>query len=214
VRLPEISWHPGIFIALLRPGNFYNIIDRYTLYEGKKMELTPYKKSEKSKIKQLFYNVFSEAEGESEGSIIANLVLDLINGTKDQDIFGFVAKEKEQLVGAVFFTRLSFKAPVEAFILSPAAVRTSCQRKGIGRKLINHGIEQLKRNGVKLVFTYGDPDFYSKVGFRWISEDIVKAPLALTQPEGWLCQSLVGDEIVPISEKMRCVDALNKPEYW
>jgi len=33
------------------------------------------------------------------------------------------------------------------------------------------------------------------VGFQQISEDIVKAPLKLTQPEGWLAQSLQSDVI-------------------
>ncbi|MCK5334537.1 MAG: GNAT family N-acetyltransferase, partial [Gammaproteobacteria bacterium] len=64
------------------------------------------------------------------------------------------------------------------------------------------------------VFTYGDPKFYSKVGFSLISEKLVKAPLTLTYPEGWLAQSLVGDEIEAITGSSYCVEALNKPEYW
>ena len=76
------------------------------------------------------------------------------------------------------------------------------------------GIQQLTKEGVKLVFTYGDPNYYSKVGFRAITEEIAKAPLELSQPEGWLCQSLVGDEIEPIAGNSYCVEALNKPEYW
>ena len=178
------------------------------------MELSSYKESDKTEIKQLFESVFTESEGQAEGALVSNLVLDLMNSTKGQDIFGFVAKDKEQIIGGIFFTRLSFDAPVEAFILAPVAVHTTYQGKGVGQKLINYGIEQLRENGVKLVFTYGDPNFYSKVGFRCISEDIVQAPLKLTQPEGWLCQSLDGGEIVPITERPRCVGALNEPEYW
>jgi hypothetical protein len=34
------------------------------------------------------------------------------------------------------------------------------------------------------------------------------------QPEGWLGQSLVGDEIEPIAGNSYCVEAFNKPEYW
>ena len=82
------------------------------------------------------------------------------------------------------------------------------------QKLINFGINRLKENGVRLVFTYGDPDFYSKVGFNIITEKIAKAPLKLTQPEGWLGQSLVSDEIEPIAGNSYCVEAFNKPEYW
>jgi putative acetyltransferase len=60
----------------------------------------------------------------------------------------------------------------------------------------------------------GDPGFYSKVGFRPITEKLVKAPLKLMYPEGWLGQSLLSDEIEPITGNSHCVDALNKPEYW
>ena len=84
----------------------------------------------------------------------------------------------------------------------------------IGQKLINFGLDVLKENGVELAITYGDPDFYSKVGFTGITEQVVPAPQKLEQPEGWLAQSLIGDEIKPISGKSHCVEALNKPELW
>jgi predicted N-acetyltransferase YhbS len=109
---------------------------------------------------------------------------------------------------------LSFDTPIDAFILSPAAVHTNYQGKGVGQKLINFGIGQLREKGVKLAFTYGDPDFYSKVGFQRITEDVAKAPLDLKQPEGWLCQSLDGGDIEPVPGNSNCVMALNKPEYW
>ncbi|WP_316364450.1 GNAT family N-acetyltransferase [Candidatus Thiodiazotropha sp. CDECU1] len=178
------------------------------------MKLTPYDKSDEVEIKQLFTEVFSDAEGEPEGVLIGNLVADLINTTEPDDIFGFVVTEQEQIIGSIFFTRLIFDTPVEAFILSPVAIRTNQQGKGVGQQLINYGIEQMRDMGVKLLFTYGDPNFYSKVGFRSITEEIVKAPLELTQPEGWLCQSLDGGETAPIAGKSTCVTALNKPEYW
>ncbi|MDY6978460.1 MAG: N-acetyltransferase [Pseudomonadota bacterium] len=178
------------------------------------MKLSSYKESDKYEIKQLFEDVFAESEGPEEGRLISGLVLDLLNTTKSQDIFGFVAREGEKITCGLFFTRLHFDGPIEAFILSPVAVKTECQGKGIGKKLINYGLEQLRDKGVKLVFTYGDPAFYSKVGFKQITEEVVQAPLPLSQPEGWLCQSLDGDEIKPVSGRPRCVEALNKPEYW
>jgi putative acetyltransferase len=67
---------------------------------------------------------------------------------------------------------------------------------------------------VELAITYGDPSFYSKVGFSVITEQLVPAPLELTQPEGWLAQSLIGDEIGAIAGKSHCVEALNKPALW
>jgi predicted N-acetyltransferase YhbS len=62
--------------------------------------------------------------------------------------------------------------------------------------------------------TYEDINFYSKVGFNPISEEIVKAPLKLTYPEGWLGQSLVSNTVGPMVDQPSCVTALNKPHYW
>jgi len=178
------------------------------------MNFSTYKKSDIEEIKQLFLRVFSDSEGQEEGSLIGSLVLDIMTSTDAQDIYGFIATENDQIIGSIFFTRLAFENSENAFILSPVAIHTNHQGKGIGQNLINFGIKHLKENSVRLVFTYGDPNFYSKVGFRCITETIAKAPFELSQPEGWLCQSLVSDEIRPIAGNSRCVEALNKPEYW
>ncbi len=178
------------------------------------MNLLPYSPSDTEEIKQLFTKVFSDSEGQSEGLVIGNLVYDLMTGTDVQDLYGFVAVENEKIIGSIFFTRLTFESEVNAFLLSPVAIHTNYQGKGFGQKLINFGINYLKENGVGLVFTYGDSKFYSKVGFSLINEKLVKAPLTLTYPEGWLGQSLVSDEIEPITGSSYCVEALNKPEYW
>ena len=178
------------------------------------MNLLPYSPSNIEEIKQLFTKVFSDSEGQSEGLLIGNLAYDLMTSTDAQDLYGFVAIENEEIIGSIFFTRLTFESEVNAFLLSPVAIHTNYQGKGIGQKLINFGINHLKENGVGLVFTYGDSKFYSKVGFSLITEKLAKAPLKLTYPEGWLGQSLVSDEIEPITGSSYCVEALNKPEYW
>lgn len=178
------------------------------------MNLSKYNSSDSEKIKKLFTKVFSESEGQSEGLLIGKLVHDLMGSTDPKDFYGFTAKENGQIIGSIFFSRLILNSDVSAFILSPVAIHTDYQGQGIGQKLINFGINYLKESGVDLVFTYGDPNFYKKVGFKTISEKIVKAPLKLKYPIGWLCQSLGSNEIEPIAGNSYCVDALNHPEYW
>ena len=135
-----------------------------------------------------------------------------MTSTDSQDIYGFVATENDKIIGSIFFTRITFQSGVNAFLLSPVAIHTGYQRKGIGQKLINFGINHLKENRVSIVLTYGDLNFYSKVGFKLIAEKIAKAPLKLTYPEGWLAQSLVSDKVEPITGNSYCVEAFNKPE--
>jgi len=167
-----------------------------------------------SMIEELFVSVFSKSEGEREGALIGCLANELIAGTNSQDVLGFVADDWERIVGAIFFSRLTFNRPLEAFILAPVAVHSDHQGEGIGQALIAHGLNELKLKGVSFVATYGDPAFYSKVGFHVISEDAIRPPHKLSQPEGWLGQSLTDDSLETISGHCSCVKALDNPVYW
>jgi len=178
------------------------------------MKISIYKPNNADEIEQLFIKTFSDSEGRSEGEVIGRLVRDFMDNTDAHDLYCFIATENEQIIGSIFFTRMTFESGINAFILSPVATHTDQQGKGVGQQLINYGLDTLKENGVELAITYGDPNFYSKVGFSVITEQVVPAPLKLEYPEGWLAQSLVGDEIEPIAGKSSCVEALNKPEIW
>jgi len=178
------------------------------------MEFTASQPGDTEEIVALFKKTFSDSEGAEEGLLIGNLTLELLTMTAPEDLYCFIAKEKDQIVGSILFTRLMFESDVRAFLMAPVAVHTDYQGKGIGQKLIKFGLDNLKKNRVELAFTYGDPNFYGKVGFQPISEEVLKAPLTLTYPEGWLAQSLVGDEIEPIPGDSKCVEAFNKAEYW
>ena len=178
------------------------------------MNLLMYSPDHAEEIKSLFTAVFSDSEGQSEGILIGSLADELMTETDKKDLYGFVAIEHEKIIGCIFFSRLTFESSIRAFILSPVAVHTDHQGKGIGQQLINYGIKRLKDEGVELVMTYGDPDFYSKVGFKPVKEETIQAPIQLTYPEGWLGQSLVSNSVDPIAGQPSCVKALNKPEYW
>ncbi|MCU7813560.1 MAG: N-acetyltransferase [Candidatus Thiodiazotropha sp. (ex Notomyrtea botanica)] len=170
--------------------------------------------SDAEEIKRLFTTVFSDSEGQSEGILIGNLAYELITETDEQDHYGLVAIEHEKIIGCIFFSRLTFESEINTFILAPVAIHTEHQGMGIGQKLINLGIKRLKEKGVELIMTYGDPNFYSKVGFNPVALESIKAPFNLSLPEGWLGQSLVSDSVESIPGLSKCVKALNKPEYW
>jgi putative acetyltransferase len=140
--------------------------------------------------------------------------MDLMTSISADDLYGFIATENEQLIGSIFFTRMKFESDINAFILAPVAISTHHQGKGVGRKLINHGLDVLYKDGVELIVTYGDPNFYSRVGFRAVTGQQVPPPMPLSMPHGWQAQSLSGNEINPIAGKSYCVDALTRAEYW
>lgn len=166
-------------------------------------------------IRELFLTTFTTSEGVNEGKVIERFVTDLIETTDDRDLFSFSAYEASMLVGCIFFSRLTYMDDKRTvFIMSPVAVRTSRQNRGIGKKLIAFGLDRLRLNGIDVVFTYGDPNFYSRVGFRHVTESLARAPFGLTQPEGWLAQSLTKAELETLIGTPVCVNALNKPELW
>jgi hypothetical protein len=64
------------------------------------------------------------------------------------------------------------------------------------------------------IFTYGDPNYYSKVGFDHVPQEVAEAPFKLAHPEGWLGQSLDGGSLeLPLGQAC-CVEAFNDPQYW
>ena len=179
------------------------------------MKLSLYSRSRAVEIRQLFNAVFTESEGEEQGLSVSTLAYDLMTKTDPDDVYGFTAVDGDnRIVGSIFFSKLLFESQVDAYILSPVAIATECQGTGIGVSLLNFGIDKLREKGTELLFTYGSPEYYSKVGFKPVSEEVARAPVELSMPFGWLGQSLVSDDIEPLTGRSRCVDALANPEYW
>ena len=171
-------------------------------------------KNSQSEVTKLFTSVFTLSEGEKEGRLIGNLTSELSSGTDNQEIVCFGTYEEESIIGSIFFTRLRFKETIQVYMLAPVAVRKEHQGKGVGQALINFGLNELKNRSVAVAITYGDPSYYSKVGFRALSESVIQAPLKLSMPEGWLGQSLTGEPIPTIKERPTCVKEFNDPAYW
>lgn len=167
------------------------------------------------KIIELFICAFTKSGGADEGTLIGDFVSHMLHSTPEQDLFVFVAEDGGEIVGSVIFSRLVYDQDRRTvFILSPLAVAAKDQGQGIGQRLLNYGLKTLAAAHVDMVVTYGDPGFYSKVGFSQITKAIAAAPFTLTRPEGWLALSLTDTELAPLKGAPRCVEALNNPSLW
>ncbi|WP_084667949.1 GNAT family N-acetyltransferase [Nioella nitratireducens] len=167
------------------------------------------------KIVHLFDSTFSDSEGPDAGAAIGALVQDIFARTPAEDLVTILALDGSQLSGAICFTRLAYDdEPRNVFLLSPVAVATTSQGTGVGQALLTHGLGQMRARGVDVVLTYGNPDYYGKVGFRPITEREAQAPLPLSQPEGWLGQSLTETLLTPLAGPSRCVAAFDQPDLW
>lgn len=166
-------------------------------------------------IAELFASTFTASEGAEEGALIGALVCRLIEETAREDLRVFTAWEDGALLGGICFTRLTYSGdPRTVFMMAPVAVATAHQGKGIGQRLIAHGLEALRQEGVGIAVTYGDPDFYGRVGFKPVSEADLPAPQPLNQPQGWIAQSLTEAPLTPLSGPARCVAAFDDPALW
>ena len=166
-------------------------------------------------IAQLFKDAFTASEGAEEGALIHDLARDLLTSTQDEDIRVFVSEDGGTLCGCAIFTRLRFAGDARsAFLLSPMAVASSRQSQGVGQKLLTHALDALKAEGVDIAVTYGDPNFYGRVGFEPVSTDTVPSPQPLNMPEGWIAQSLSDAPLTPLVGPSVCVPGLNRPDIW
>jgi predicted N-acetyltransferase YhbS len=171
-------------------------------------------KSNQKEVAELFTSAFSSSVGEEEGVLVGNLSSELASSIDNEESICFGIYENESLIGSIFFTRLKFNSPIKVYMLAPVAVSTDYQEKGIGQALIKYGLNEIKKRSVSVVVTYGAPSFYSKVGFQPLSENVIRAPLKLSMPYGWLGQSLTAEPIPAIKERPVCVKEFNDPAYW
>jgi predicted N-acetyltransferase YhbS len=167
----------------------------------------------KQEIIELFQKTFSQSEGETEGELLAALTADLSDMLGIESVSCLGAFESNKLIAAIFLTDLIFQQDFKVKMLAPVAVRTEFQRKGVGQTLILNAMQSLQASGVDLIVTYGDPDYYSKVGFQALSEQDVPAPMPLSMPIGWLGKTLNR----PIPSDLttpKCVEPFSNQNLW
>ena len=179
------------------------------------MEFSNRPQGREEDIIALFTATFTASEGTEEGALIGALARNLLIGTAEKDLFVFTAEEDDTMIGSIVFSRLTYEGDDRTvFVLGPVAVATDRQGKGIGQGLLNHGLASLRHAGVDIAVTYGDPNYYAKVGFMPLSEAKAHAPFPWKHPEGWLGQSLTDRAMTPLKGPSRCVEALNDPLFW
>jgi putative acetyltransferase len=105
-----------------------------------------------------------------------------------------VAEMEGSVVGHIAFSSARIgDASSGWFLLGPVAVDPRCQRSGVGRALIEAGLEELRSRGAGGVVLVGDPAFYERFGFRSVpgvtcagvpDENVLCLPLRDAVPAG------------------------------
>ncbi len=163
----------------------------------------------------MFLDAFSASEGPEAGGVIEALVAEMLSSLTINDMRVFSVVENGDILACIIFTRMTYPEDDRTvFVLAPVGVSTGQQGKGLGQRLIGHALQALRDSGVDVALTYGDINFYSKVGFAHITEADAQPPLPLQYPEGWLGQSLSAEQFKPLKGPSRCVGPLDDANHW
>ena len=147
-----------------------------------------------------------------------NFVGDLLDDETAKPILSLLAFEGDQPVGHILFTKAYLKpeTPLSISILAPLAVVPDYQKKGIGGKLIEKGIQLLSKSGVDLVFVLGHPEYYPRFAFKPAAKIGFEAtyPIPEKNADAWMVRELKLGAIGCFNGKVICAKAMDKPEHW
>lgn len=161
-------------------------------------------------------DIHMHAFDNDEAKNVAALALNLLNEHTSPKTYTFVAEVDGSVVGHIAFSPVTFNSnkKLKGYILAPLGVKPEYQNCLVGTKLIENGIEQLSKEGVCILFVYGDPNYYSKFGFNEEIATRFLPPYKLQYPFGWLALVLDEEYSTEYTTKVSCVASLCDPNLW
>lgn len=125
-------------------------------------------------VREAFWNLY--VPGCDEHFILHNLR----NSSGFVPQLDFVAERAGQIVGQIAYTRGTIECECgeskEVVGFGPVSVSPVSQRQGIGSALIIHTIGLARKIGYPAICIYGDPRYYSRLGFRCAEKYEIKTP--------------------------------------
>ncbi|WP_312820989.1 N-acetyltransferase [Brevundimonas sp.] len=126
------------------------------------MILRPESSADRAAIHSLTQLAF-QGHPHSDGS--EPRIIDALRDAKALTI-SIVAELEGQIVGHAAFSPVEWNSQPGWFGLGPVSVHPELQGRGIGQKLIDSGLEQLRVIGASGCVVMGDPAYYGRFGFK------------------------------------------------
>jgi putative acetyltransferase len=123
---------------------------------GRRVEIRAEQTDDVAGIRDVNRRAFGQ---DDEGRIVDAL---RVNGAA---ALSLVAIDDGAIVGHIMFSPLSVGSMVGVG-LGPMAVAPGHQRQGIGSRLVEAGIERLRRAACPFIIVIGHPSFYPRFGFQ------------------------------------------------
>ena len=153
---------------------------------------------------------------EGENQIVSTLAVNLLSEETSPKTISLLAEADGAVVGHIAFSPVTVNNnnSWKGYILAPLGVKPEYQKRDIGSKLIESGMERLAKMGVNVLFVYGDPNYYGKFGFDADTASGYSPPYELQYPFGWQAIILNEGVFTKSSVKISCIDPLNDPALW
>ena len=99
------------------------------------------------------------------------LEADIVDKLRDncENLLSLVAVENGNIVGHILFSPVEIEGPhgaIKGMGLAPMAVLPIVQRKGIGKQLLEKGIEESRKLGYPFIVVLGHHEYYTRFGFE------------------------------------------------
>ena len=124
-------------------------------------------------VKQLLQEAF---EGIEEAELVEQLRADQAFVPE----LSLVAELNGKIAGYILFTRIKIVAENgvvhESLALAPMAVLPDFQNSGIGSKLVEAGLQKVKKMGYTSVVVLGHPEYYPRFGFKQAANWGIRSP--------------------------------------
>ncbi|MCB1859416.1 MAG: N-acetyltransferase [Gammaproteobacteria bacterium] len=162
------------------------------------------------------HDVYMLAFPERENHIVASLAVSLLGEETSPETIALVAEASGKIVGHIAFSPVTARSESNwsGYILAPLGVKPAYQKCGVGKKLIERGITQLREKAVNVIIVYGDPGYYERYGFSADAATRFSPPYKLQYPFGWQALVLKEGKENEIVGELLCVKSLRNPALW
>jgi putative acetyltransferase len=130
--------------------------------------------------------------------------------TQAEPFISMVAEDSGQIVGHILFTPVvPVKSPGNGLVgLAPMAVQPELQRQGIGRQLMQAGLDRCRHEGVLAVVVLGHPDYYPHFGFIPASRFDIQCAYDVPD-EAFMAMELIPDSLQNVSGSIEYLPAFD-----
>ncbi len=118
-------------------------------------------------------------------------------------LLSLVAEVENQIIGHLLFSRMTVETatgPVAGVSLAPMAVLPDHQGRGVGTRLVRHGLAVLRDRGECTVMVLGHKGYYPRFGF---STEKARGLISPFPPESFMALELSGGALEGIQGTVR-----------